>query len=309
MDNENNKDYLNEEKGEFIVNKKIDEEVKNETNKIEEKGEFIVNKKPIEEESSNIKEDNNTNQDENINTSYNYEQNNNFNNQNSYNFEEEMQKIKDKNKKKNKKIIGFSIAGVLIIALIACFIMIGGTPSYEDYANYGIEVNENFEITPEDFSKAMDYTNENVYFSEFSGTTIPLIGDVTFNDEKNYYEKIIDDSCDFKMILYPSDDHNNIEKIEFSYNWMDFSNKNDKEYEEILNILSAYVNITQGCLWGDENYTQEINNNMWDKLNSLEYKPTADGMPSGSISHIDDKATYTREVKGEYEYMIITPNK
>ncbi|MGO5359465.1 hypothetical protein ACTQYZ_09320 [Anaerofustis sp. LCP19S3_F7] len=61
MDNENNRDFLNSEKGEFIVNKKdedkekintmsekgefivnkkIDEEVKNETNKIEEKGEY-----------------------------------------------------------------------------------------------------------------------------------------------------------------------------------------------------------------------------------------------------------------------------
>lgn len=40
IDNENNKDYLSGKKGEFIVNKKIDEEVKNETNKIEEKGEY-----------------------------------------------------------------------------------------------------------------------------------------------------------------------------------------------------------------------------------------------------------------------------
>ncbi|WP_329380576.1 hypothetical protein [Anaerofustis butyriciformans] len=308
MDNENNKDYLNEEKGEFIVNKKIDEEVKEELNTKEEKGEFIVNKKPTEEENSNIREDNNTKQDENINTSYNYEQNNNFNNQKSYNFEEEMQKIKDKNKKKNKKIIGFSIAGVLIIALIACFALFGNSgPSAEDYAYNGVEVNDYFEISPEDFAITLDYTNQNLYNGEFKGVSIPLTESLTFNDNEGYYEKILDEKNELKLIVYPNDDYKNIEKIILSYKWINA--ESEEEYDEVTKVYSAYVNMIQTVIWGDNNCTEEINNNMWDKLNSMEYKTTEDGMPYGEGSYEDNKFIYKIEdTKDGIEILTMIPN-
>lgn len=53
MDNENNRDFLNSEKGEFIVNKK--DEDKEKINTMSEKGEFIVNKKIESKENIKIK--------------------------------------------------------------------------------------------------------------------------------------------------------------------------------------------------------------------------------------------------------------
>ena len=311
MDNESNKDYLNSEKGEFIVNKKVDEEGNEELNTKEEKGEFIVNKKSIEEENSNIQEDkfNNIEQNENINTSSNYEQNYNFNNQNHYNFEEEMQKIKDKNKKKNKKIIGFSIAGVLIIALIACFALFGNSgPSAEDYAYNGVEVNDYFEISPEDFAKTLDYINENIYYSDFDGVTIPTIGEITFNDEKGCYEKILDEESKLYINIYPTQDYDGIEKIIVSYDEF-FTLTDSDKLDEINQIYSAYVNMSMNIFDGYNNFEQSKNKKIWDKLNSIKYKYNDEGIGYGKISYEDYKVTYTRnDLEDGTTSIIMEPN-
>lgn len=311
MDNESNKDYLNSEKGEFIVNKKVDEEGNEELNTKEEKGEFIVNKKSIEEENSNIQEDkfNNIEQNENINTSSNYEQNYNFNNQNHYNFEEEMEKIKGKNKKKNKKIIGFSIAGILIIALIVCFALFGNNgPSSKDYAYNGVEINNYFELSPEDFAKTLDYINENIYYSDFDGVTIPTIGEITFNDEKGCYEKIFDDESELYINIYPSKDYKSIEKVVVSYDEF-FTLTDSDKLDEINQIYSAYVNMSMNIFDGYNNFEQSKNKKIWDKLNSIKYEYNDEGIGYGKISYEDYKVTYTRnDLEDGTTSIIMEPN-
>lgn len=308
MDNENNKDYLNSEKGEFIIKKKDDELNNQEPDTTEEKGEFVINKKPIEE-NNNIKENNNPSQNDNINTSSNYEQNYNFNNSASYNFEEEMQKIKEKNKKKNKKIIGFSIAGVFIvflIALIALFTVFSG-PNYEDYAYNGVEVNKNFEISPDDLILTVNYINENIYENKFNGLTMTPLENLTFNDTDGCYELTIDSDNDLKLIIYPSSNYDEIEKIEFSYDYVNTSS--EKEYETLMKRYSGYVNMTQMAIWGYNNNPRQLSSDLWDKLNSIEYKYTKQGIPYGEISHEDDKITYKMEdTQKGFEILTMTPN-
>ncbi|WP_329380579.1 hypothetical protein [Anaerofustis butyriciformans] len=307
MDNENNKDYLNEEKGEFIVNKKIDEEVKEELNTKEEKGEFIVNKKPIEEENSNIKEDNNTKQDENINTSNNYEQNVTKENSKSNNLEKEVEKVKEK----NNKLAIFSVIGGLAIALLVLIAIFNGTfnTSYVDYAYKGIEVNKYFEISPENLAYTIDFVNKEFYQYEYNETKLPTIEELTFDEEKEYYEKVIMDGCDFKIKVYPSDNNKKIEKIEFSYNWMYFYDRPEKEHDDFINIFSGYINMTQYSMWGNVNYENEISNKLWNKLNSIEYKYTYDGIPYGKISYEDEKALYEiNNTKECFVIFTITPN-
>lgn len=292
MDNENNRDFLNSEKGEFIVNKK--DEDKEKINTMSEKGEFIVNKKIESKENIKNKEDNKyTTQDKSVPQKDTIEEN--------------------KNKGKNKKIIPFLILGFVVMGILALALKDAGSSNYNyvDYANKGVEVNEYFEMYPEDFAYTANYITKRLYKNDFNGVEIPLLDEnLSFNDSKGYYELIIDEKYDFKILIYPSPDYEKIEKIYISYNWIDADNNG--ELEKLNKLYSAFINIIQTSIWGynnDNSNLEILSTNMWDKLNSIEYKYTQDGVPYGEVTYKDDKIIYNmKDTKDGFNTLTFTPN-
>uniref|UniRef100_UPI00148500C3 hypothetical protein n=2 Tax=Anaerofustis TaxID=264995 RepID=UPI00148500C3 len=152
-----------------------------------------------------------------------------------------------------------------------------------------------------------NYINESIFKNKFNDTTIDLLEDVTFDDSKGYFELVIDDKNDLKIIIYPSSNYKEIEKIEISYNWI--NTESDNEYETLIKKYSGYTNMIQTAIWRQNNNPKTVSTNLWDKLNSIEYKYTKEGIPYGEVSYEDDKIIYKmKDTKDGTEILTMTPN-
>lgn len=228
--------------------------------------------------------------DNNINTSF-----------SSYNCDDEINKIKNKSKKRNRNILILTLVGAFIIlSIIAASIVIF---SVDDEYEKGIYSNGNyFEISIEDFITIMDLKNEIEYDGSFNNIDIPYIDEMDYNESDDVYERTFDLYNQFLFKIYPTEDYN-IKKIVISYN-----NKKSSSNETYFKFYT-YTNLVYQTLWGEYNYDDNDNQTMWNKL--LENNDVIDGRFSFSSAgtYTDKKAKYDLKVKDDGTTIVtITPN-
>lgn len=327
MGEDNNNNFsLNNEKGEFIINKETNKE---EPEITEEQGEFVVNKEENLEENTNkeningnenllknhtpnlnhsekeqgefnIKKDNivednthDTKTEKNIDEikpSY-----NDFSNPYIFKSVEEMEKIKKENKKNLK---------ILLIAFIFLFTAIGVAVTlffssyekgYKSYIENGISSDEYFKISPNSFIDLQKYYMDNYYNEYIDEYDIEKLGDFKFNEEKGYYEEV-NNNTNFSYQIYTSENGKKIEKIVISYNWL----KGSKEAQDSAYYkFDTYISIVYASIWGLDNYTFEEESKMWDNLLNTEYDYEKNGIGNFKSEYKDEKAIYSLEEKND----------
>lgn len=319
----NNNFYLNNEKGEFIINKETNKE---EPEITEEQGEFVVNKEENLEENTNkeningnenllknhtpikhsekeqgefnIKKDNivednthDTKTEKNIDEikpSY-----NDFSNPYIFKSVEEMEKIKKENKKNLKILLIAFLCFFAVIGIATALFLSSYEKGYKSYIDDGISSDEYFEISPNAFIDLQKYYMNNYYNEYINEYDIGKLGDFKFNEEKGYYEEI-GNNTSFSYQIYTSENGKKIEKIVLSYNWLNGTKEaqdsaNDKFY--------TYISIVYASIWGFDNYTFEEESKMWDNLLNTEYDYEKNGIGNFKSEYKDEKAIYSLEEK------------